>query len=78
MLWGCAWEWQVSYGGLYCLKAVRCESVLSVPEGWETAKEGYKCHERDEEHQKCDGRKGAHGVGCVGSRGDVTRFIVRV
>lgn len=69
---------QVSYGGLGCLKRARCEIVSSVPEGWETAKEGYECHERDEEHQKCNGREGAHGVGCVGSSRDVTRIIVRV
>lgn len=52
--------------------------LLSLPERWETAKEGHKCHERDEEHQKCDGREGPHGFGCVGSKIDVTRTIVRV
>lgn len=76
MLWGCVWQQQVSYGSLECLTAVRYVLYLSLPERWETAKEGYKCHERDEEHQKCDGGKGPHGLGCVGSRRDVTRIIV--
>lgn len=79
MLWGCVWRQQVSYGSLECLtSSVRCLLFKFLPERWETAKEGYKCHERDEEHQKCDGRKSPHGFGCVGSKGVVTRTIVWV
>lgn len=76
MLLGCVWQWQVSYGNLEYLTVMRWKFTLSLPECWETAKESNKCHERDEEHQKCDGRKGPHGFGCVGSKGDVTRTIV--
>lgn len=33
---------------------------LHLPEGWESTKEGDECHKGDEQHNRCDRRKGNH------------------